>query len=48
MLSVQERSNMPINNTKQANKLSTSILNYFAAVTETRFNLKFHRFENFN
>ena len=31
---------MPINNLKSANKLSTNILNYFAAFTETRFNFR--------
>ncbi|MEA1935713.1 MAG: AAA family ATPase, partial [Thermodesulfobacteriota bacterium] len=31
---------MPINNPKKANKLSTNILNYFAAFTETRFNFR--------
>ena len=31
---------MPINNLKKANKLSTNILNYFAAFTETRFNFR--------
>jgi len=31
---------MPINNLKKANNLSTNILNYFAAFTETRFNFR--------
>ena len=31
---------MSINNLKKANKLSTNILNYFAAFTETRFNFR--------
>ena len=31
---------MPIDNLKKADKLSTNILNYFAAFTETRFNFR--------
>ena len=31
---------MPIQNQKKTNRLSTTILNYFAAFTETKFNFR--------